>query len=102
MLSMAAEMHKPVMMHARYSQRRCLEMLVAAGIERAVFHWYSGPPDILDEVLEAGYCISATPALALQPARTGKRWVTPPSTVSSWRQIHPLNMAACRPPQTTC
>ncbi len=36
-------------------------------IERAVFHWYSGPLRLLDEILKAGYLISATPALAYSP-----------------------------------
>ena len=39
-------------------------MVSAAGVERAVFHWYSGPLDILEEIIHKGYYISATPALA--------------------------------------
>ncbi len=38
-----------------------------AGIERAVFHWYSGPTDVLKGILDKGYFISATPALAYSP-----------------------------------
>ena len=33
------------------------------GIAQAVFHWYSGPFDILEEIIHSGYFISATPAL---------------------------------------
>jgi TatD DNase family protein len=32
------------------------------GIERAVFHWYSGPLNVLKRILDRGYFISATPA----------------------------------------
>lgn len=66
-IEIAAQFKKPVLLHARYSQERCLNMLKSAGIETAVFHWYSGPLDILDRVLEAGFRISATPALAYSP-----------------------------------
>jgi TatD DNase family protein len=33
------------------------------GIKQAVFHWYSGPRLVLEEILAIGYFISATPAL---------------------------------------
>jgi TatD DNase family protein len=36
-------------------------------IEKAVFHWYSGSIDLLDEILSRGYFISATPALVYSP-----------------------------------
>ena len=67
MLALAAELDKPVLLHARFSQNDCLEMLIEASITRCVFHWYSGPLDILDRILDAGYHVSATPALAYSP-----------------------------------
>ena len=39
-------------------------MVAAAHIPKAVFHWYSGPMEVLDKILDDGYFISATPALA--------------------------------------
>jgi TatD DNase family protein len=36
-------------------------------IKKAVFHWYSGPLDVLDDILAMGYFISATPALIYSP-----------------------------------
>jgi TatD DNase family protein len=42
-------------------------MLQDARIAKAVFHWYSGPLDMLDQILHAGYYVSATPALAYSP-----------------------------------
>ncbi|MBU2552016.1 MAG: TatD family hydrolase [Proteobacteria bacterium] len=67
MLELAARLDKPVMFHSRFSQARSLEMLVQTGVRRAVFHWYSGPLDLLDRILDAGYLVSATPALAYSP-----------------------------------
>ncbi len=61
-LEMAVEYDKPVSIHSRGSWRDALDLLLRHGPERAVFHWYSGPLDILKELLDAGYYISATPA----------------------------------------
>jgi TatD DNase family protein len=38
-----------------------------AGIGKAVFHWYSGPLDLLEGILADGYLVSATPALSYSP-----------------------------------
>jgi TatD DNase family protein len=67
LLELAARENKPVILHTRFSQQRTLRMVKEAGIDRAVFHWYSGPLDVLDEILAEGYFISATPALAYSP-----------------------------------
>jgi TatD DNase family protein len=64
LLALAAKHQKPVNVHSRYSFERAHAMLRQAGIEKAVFHWYSGPLDILDRIIDSGYFISATPALA--------------------------------------
>jgi TatD DNase family protein len=67
LLDIALEHDKPVIVHCRYSHRKALEMMVEKGIKQAVFHWYSGPPDLLEEILNKGYFISATPALVYSP-----------------------------------
>jgi len=61
-LEMAAEHSKPVSVHGRGSWRDALDLARQHGPEGIVFHWYSGPLDILGEVLDSGYLISATPA----------------------------------------
>jgi len=66
-LDIAIESDKPVIVHCRYSHRRAFDMLRERKIKRAVFHWYSGPLRLLDEILKVGYLISATPALAYSP-----------------------------------
>lgn len=67
LLGIASESNKPVIVHCRFSHRRALDMVKDAGVKRAVFHWYSGPLSLLGEILDAGYYISATPALAYSP-----------------------------------
>ncbi len=66
-LRMAVEMGKPVIIHSRYSHRRTYEMTAQSGVERAVFHWYSGPEDLVARIVESGYFVSASPALAYSP-----------------------------------
>lgn len=63
-LDLAAEYEKPVILHCRFSHKRTYEMVMERGIRKAVFHWYSGPLDLMDKILKSGYFISATPALA--------------------------------------
>ena len=61
-LAIAARGKKPVLLHARRAWGEVLEQLEIFGIERAVFHWYSGPLNVLKRILDRGYFISATPA----------------------------------------
>ncbi len=61
-LKMAAEHGKPVSVHGRGSWRDALDLARLHGPESVLFHWYSGPLDILEELLDAGYLVSATPA----------------------------------------
>jgi len=63
-LTLARDRNKPVIVHSRFSYERSFQMVSSAGIERAVFHWYSGPVEVLEQILRQGYYISATPALA--------------------------------------
>jgi len=68
LLDIAIESDKPVILHCRYSHRRAFEMVGERKIKRAIFHWYSGPLDLLDKILSMGYFISATPALIYSPS----------------------------------
>jgi TatD DNase family protein len=67
-LQIAQKNKKPVIIHTRFSYERAHRMVVKAGIEKAVFHWYSGPENILSRIVEDGYFVSATPALAFSKA----------------------------------
>jgi TatD DNase family protein len=62
-LDIAKRYCKPVIIHSRGAWQECYEMVKNKGIEKAVFHWYSGPIEVLTKILCDGYFISATPAL---------------------------------------
>jgi len=61
-LQMAREHEKPASVHGRGSWEDALQLAKKHGPNRIVFHWYSGPLDVLSDVLDTGYLISATPA----------------------------------------
>ena len=63
-LFIAKKYDRPVIVHSRFSHKRTYQMVKDAKIKKAVFHWYSGPIDILDQIIGDGYYISATPPLA--------------------------------------
>ncbi len=67
LLELALEKKKPVILHCRLSHEQVFELTRKHNLKKAVFHWYSGPANILKELLLEGYCISATPALAHSP-----------------------------------
>ena len=63
-LELARTYNLPVVIHSRGAWRESLDMARDAGVVQAVFHWYSGPVDVLKDILSAGYLISASPSLA--------------------------------------
>ncbi len=67
LLKLAMELDIPVIIHSRGASNDCVDITLGMGIKKAVFHWYSGPLDVLDRILEAGYYISATPSLRYSP-----------------------------------
>lgn len=66
-LDLANEFDLPIIIHSRGAWSDCLAMTKAARVRRAVFHWYSGPLDILDGILQAGYYVSTSPSVAYSP-----------------------------------
>jgi len=64
LLEVACRQKKPVLLHARRAWAEALDLLKTLQVEKAVFHWYSGPADVLKELFKQGYFISATPAAA--------------------------------------
>lgn len=63
-LELAKRFDKPVVVHSRGAWEDCFDALQQVGIKKAVFHWFSGPYEVLKKILDAGYFVSATPALA--------------------------------------
>ncbi len=67
-LRLANRHRKPVIVHSRFSHQRCHRMVSEEGVGRAVFHWFSGPLETLKRIIDDGYFVSCTPALATSAA----------------------------------
>lgn len=76
-LEMAVGQNLPVVLHCRHSHGTTLELLREYRVRRAVFHWYSGPLDVLESLLAEGYLISVTPAVEASPKHREAVRVTP-------------------------
>ncbi|NVM24055.1 MAG: TatD family hydrolase [Desulfobacterales bacterium] len=67
LLAIAEKHDKPVIVHCRYVHETAYRMVKEAGLKKAVFHWYSGPLDLIPLIAADGYYMSATPALLYNP-----------------------------------
>lgn len=62
-LDLARRSEKPVIIHSRYAWRDAFELTKSKKIRKAVFHWYTGPLNVLREALLEGYFFSCSPAV---------------------------------------
>jgi len=62
LLRLAKKHGRPVSIHSRYAWKDALQMVRDAGVDKAVFHWFTGFSSVLKAIVEEGYCVSATPA----------------------------------------
>lgn len=77
LLEYAVSRRLPVSIHSRGAWEDCFQIIRDRGIRKAVFHWFTGPPETLKRILDAGYSISATPALEYSKAHIGAIRNTP-------------------------
>ncbi|MBU0467774.1 MAG: TatD family hydrolase [Candidatus Omnitrophica bacterium] len=64
LVELAKDVDLPISVHSRGKWRECFETVRDRGIKDCVFHWFSGPIDVLDDILAQGYYVSATPSIA--------------------------------------
>ncbi len=62
-LGLAKRYGKPVIVHSRYAWRDSFALAAEADVDKAVFHWYTGPTNVLKDILDRGYFVSATLAV---------------------------------------
>ena len=62
LLELASEIDLPACVHSKSAYKDALDIVLAADV-KAVFHWYDGPIHSLKEILDAGFYVSATPAV---------------------------------------
>lgn len=67
LLELAKELDLPAVIHTRGTWRESFETAKEIGITKAEFHWYSGPLDVLKDILDSGYYVSTSPSVAYSP-----------------------------------
>lgn len=56
---------KIVSVHSRKAEKELMALLCEYEIENVVFHWYSGPVDLIPDILAQGYYFSVNEAMCL-------------------------------------
>ena len=62
LLNIASDHAKPAVIHSRYAWKDALSLVQSSGVDRAVFHWFTGFSGVLRDIIDGGYLVSATPA----------------------------------------
>lgn len=62
LLDLAKSYAKPAIIHSRYAWKDALQLVQDSGVDKAVFHWFTGFSSVLRDIISVGYFISATPA----------------------------------------
>lgn len=53
--------------HSRKAEEDVLDILIKNNIKSAIFHWYTGEVELIDEILKQGYYFSINPAMIRSP-----------------------------------
>jgi len=62
LLNIAEKYAKPAVIHSRYAWKDALQLIQDIGVDKAVFHWFTGFSSVLRGIIDGGYFVSATPA----------------------------------------
>ena len=62
-LNLISDKQKLVSLHSRRAERDVYNLLLQFNIKSAIFHWYSGPLALIDEISASGYFFSVNPAM---------------------------------------
>ncbi|MEM0359693.1 MAG: TatD family hydrolase [Candidatus Hadarchaeales archaeon] len=76
-VKIAEEWEKPLLLHARWAWKEVLEEVRGKDLPPSVFHWYSGPEELVAEILDQGHYLSVTPALEYSPPHRSALKVCP-------------------------
>ena len=52
-----------ISLHSRKAEKSLFDILINHKIKKAVFHWYSGPINLIDNIASAGHFFSINPAM---------------------------------------
>lgn len=61
MLQAAEKQCLPVIVHCRRTAPKIMSILPSFNVEKVLFHWFSGPAELLPKIVENGYYVSEGP-----------------------------------------
>lgn len=64
MLHAAEKQSLPVIVHSRRTAPKIMSILSSFSVEKVLFHWFSGPVELLPKIVENGYYVSEGPPSA--------------------------------------
>lgn len=62
-LARVGEKPKLLSLHSKYAEKTVLDLLFKYNIKHAIFHWYSGPANLIRTIAEQGYYFSVNPKM---------------------------------------
>jgi len=62
----AVKYKKPLNIHALDAWKEAYDIVSSMGVRYAIFHWYSGPIDVLKKIYDSGYLITINPSVEFQ------------------------------------
>ncbi|OWK70321.1 Qat anti-phage system TatD family nuclease QatD [Pedobacter sp. AJM] len=65
---------KILSIHSRRAEKEVLDRLKANNIESAIFHWYSGPTSLIEQIVNAGYFFSVN--VAMTNSESGRKIIS--------------------------
>ncbi|GGA31195.1 TatD family hydrolase [Paenibacillus physcomitrellae] len=81
-LALAAELDKPVVLHAVYEDADLVcDLLDKYGIKRAHFHWFKGAETTVRRMADRGYFVSFTPDILYEPEIRQLALLYPPEQI---------------------
>lgn len=67
LLEIAEEKEASVIIHSKGAESETINILETFNIKDVIFHWYTGPENLLSWIIDKGYFMSFTPALHYSP-----------------------------------
>jgi len=67
MLRLAEKLDLPVIVHSRWSAQKIIEILLSYRLNGVLWHWFSGPLDVLPKIVERGDYVSEGPPVVFSP-----------------------------------
>jgi TatD DNase family protein len=58
MLELAKELGKPVVVHSRKAEEKCIEMLSSHAMKKVVMHCFCGKKKLVKQIVDNGWCIT--------------------------------------------